>query len=253
MNKAWVIIPAAGVGQRMQSDIPKQYIKIHEQTVIEHTLDCFIHHPKIAGIVVALHPNDPYWSELTINSPMPVHSVDGGRERSDSVFRALCLLTDLVISEQDYVLVHDAARPCLSRQDLDLLLDRRSLPADNDGAILALPVRDTMKRGVLNNAHPSEHVIDRTVERNNLWHALTPQMFRVGSLKQALIKARKENIQTTDEASAIEFIGGNPALVEGSASNIKITRQADLKLAEFFLSTLTHSGSSTDSSQELDD
>ena len=249
MNKAWVIIPAAGVGKRMQSDIPKQYLKIHDQTVIEHTLNCFIHHPEIAGIVVALHPNDPYWPELIINSPIPVHSVDGGQERSDSVFQALVLLTDLVTSEQDYVLVHDAARPCLSRQDLDLLLDRSSL-ADADGAILAMPVRDTMKRGVFNDAHPAEHLIDHTVERNNLWHALTPQMFRVGSLKQALIKAQKEGVQITDEASAIEFIGGNPSLVEGSASNIKITRPSDLKLAEFFLNTLSHSDSYTGSNQE---
>ena len=243
MNKAWVVIPAAGVGKRMLSDIPKQYLKIHHQTVIEHTLKCFMDHPDVAGIVIALHPNDPYWKELTIHSPIPLHVVDGGQERSDSVTNALVLLEDLVISKDDYVLVHDAARPCLSQQDLNFLLGRRSSVGD-DGAILAMPVRDTMKRGGA-DVQTIDHAIDHTVNRENLWHALTPQMFPVNTLKQALTKAGDAGIEITDEASAIEFMGGSPVLVEGSASNIKITRPADLKLAEFFL---VQSGSN----QELD-
>lgn len=239
MNKAWVVIPAAGVGKRMLSDIPKQYLKIHHQTVIEHTLKCFMDHPEVAGIVVALHPNDPYWSELTIHSPIPLHVVDGGQERSDSVTNALVLLEDLVTSEQDYVLVHDAARPCLSLHDLDSLLGRRS-SVGGDGAILAMPVRDTMKRG-----DADLQTIDHTVNRENLWHALTPQMFPVNMLRQALTKAGAKAVEITDEASAIEFMGGSPVLVEGSASNIKITHPADLKLAEFFLAQ-------SDSNQEWD-
>lgn len=236
MNKAWVVIPAAGVGKRMQSDIPKQYLKIHHQTVIEHTLKCFMDHPEVAGIVVALHPNDPYWSELTIHSPIPLYVVDGGQERSDSVTNALVLLEGLVTSEQDYVLVHDAARPCLSLHDLDSLLGRRS-SVGGDGAILAIPVRDTMKRGG-GDLQTIDPAIDHTVNRENLWHALTPQMFPVNTLKQALTKAGDAGakaVEITDEASAIEFMGGSPVLVEGSASNIKITHPADLKLAEFFL------------------
>ena len=249
MNKAWVVIPAAGVGKRMKSNTPKQYLKLHDKTVIEHTLACFMNHPDIAGIVVALHPDDPYWAELTItlikgkgkdNHPIiPIHTVKGGKERADSVLNALMLLIDLVESEDDFVLVHDAARPCLSSKDLDHLLSPRKRIADSEkgersGAILAVPVRDTMKRGNDKNS------IDHTVERNYLWHALTPQMFSLNQLHHALAKGLAEGSEITDEASAIELEGGSTDLIEGAVSNIKITRPEDLQLATFFLQQKTN-------------
>ena len=235
MNKSWVIIPAAGVGQRMQSDIPKQYLKLQGLTVIEHTLQCFAHHPEIAGIIIALHPDDPYWPELEVKTSVPVHAVDGGLERADSVFNALSFLIDQTDDLSNYVLVHDAARPCLSTTDLNVLLAQRTVKK-SPGALLAMPVRDTMKR---------EHngFVDHTVDREGLWHALTPQMFQMRPLYDALLAARQNSKAITDEASAMELVGIHPALVEGDASNIKITRPADLKLAEFFLQQkkeLTH-------------
>ncbi|MEE9351340.1 MAG: 2-C-methyl-D-erythritol 4-phosphate cytidylyltransferase [Thiotrichaceae bacterium] len=227
MNKVWIIIPAAGVGKRMESNVPKQYLKLHGQTVIEHTLSCFTHHPDVAGIIVALHPNDPYWPDLSIVSSAPIHIVEGGAERSNSVLNALSFLNNQIASTSDYVLVHDAARPCLSKEDLDSLLDHRKSDA-GQGAILAMPVRDTMKR-------EQEGCIHHTVEREGLWHALTPQMFSMSALYNALDSALMGSKEVTDEASAMELSGMQPTLIEGDASNIKITRPADLYLAEFFL------------------
>ncbi len=224
-NKTWVVIPAAGVGKRMQADLPKQYLKLHGRTVIEHTLGCFISHPDIAGLVIAVQPDDPHWRKLDMPDTLPVYTVAGGQERADSVRNALhFLLHDLQQGEYP-VLVHDAARPCLLKKDLDRLLKLRNHP---DGAILAMPVRDTMKR---------EHqgCIDHTVERQQLWHALTPQLFGIQKLHQVLGSALDAGVSITDEASAMEYAGCHPVLVEGEASNIKITRPADLELAAFFL------------------
>ncbi len=226
-SKAWIIIPAAGVGKRMQTDIPKQYLMLHGRTVIEHTLACFTHHPQVAGIIIALHPNDPYWPELEITSDVALHIVDGGSERADSVFSALSYLKNMVKSSDGFVLVHDAARPCLSCKDLDQLLEQ-GRESGKQGAILAMPVRDTMKR------EEAGHIA-YTVDRSSLWHALTPQMFQIDALYHALEQSLQNNQAITDEASAIELIGASPLLVEGEASNIKITRPADLQLAAFFL------------------
>ncbi len=224
-NKTWVIIPAAGVGKRMQADIPKQYLKLHGRTVIEHTLNCFARHAEIAGIVVVIHANDPYWSELELSLPVPLYTVSGGKERADSVFNGLHFLIHELQQGDSLVLVHDAARPCLSQHDLDALLSQQHNPA---GAILAMPVRDTMK-------HEQQGCIDHTVSRTHLWHALTPQMFKAQALYQALDQALQEGAEITDEASAMEYAGMHPLLVEGAASNIKITRPDDLNLAAFFL------------------
>lgn len=222
----WVIIPAAGVGARMKADRPKQYLPLRGKTVIEHTLACFTHHPAIAGIVVALSPDDPYWPELHIPAAVPLHRAAGGEERCHSVLHALRLLAQHA-DVNDWVLVHDAARPCLSRADIDKLC--AELRDDEVGGILAVPVRDTMKRA------DGEGRISATEDRRTLWHALTPQMFRVGLLMQALEQALADGFVVTDEASALEHAGLKPKLVEGRADNIKVTRPEDLALAEFFL------------------
>ncbi|TQV64060.1 MAG: 2-C-methyl-D-erythritol 4-phosphate cytidylyltransferase [Halothiobacillaceae bacterium] len=223
----WVAIPAAGIGARMLADRPKQYLGLHGRTVLEHALACFDGHPRVRGIVLSIALDDPYWSSLVLKTSTPVHLVPGGTERADSVLQALELL-DALAEGDDWVLVHDAARPCLTREDLDRLIE--TVEQDAVGGILAVPVRDTMKRA---NA---EGRIARTEARNGLWHALTPQMFRLGLLRSSLIQARERGLAVTDEASAMELAGHAPMLVEGRADNIKITRPEDLALAEFFLS-----------------
>lgn len=209
----------------MQSDVPKQYLELHGRSVLEHTLSCFLQHPAITGFIVVLHAQDPYWPNLHIASELPIYTVEGGRERADSVYNGLHFLIHELQQPDATVLVHDAARPCLSASDLDALLAQRDNP---DGAILATPVRDTMKRA-------RAGCIDHTVDREGLWHALTPQMFAVKNLYQALSRALQEAAVITDEASAMEYVDKQPMLVEGLASNIKITRPEDLSLAAFFL------------------
>ncbi len=231
LNKAnnWVVIPAAGVGARMQADRPKQYLPLRGKTVLEHTLGIFLEHPQIAGVVVAISASDAYWAALKLTHPK-LYVCLGGRERADSVLNGLNYLSEqLQVASDAWVLVHDAARPCLSQQDLALLLASQAQAA-GQGALLAMPVRDTMKR-----AQPQSQYIAFTENREGLWHALTPQMAKLDLLQSALVDALKQEAIITDEASALEWIGLNPLLIEGDARNIKITRPADLALAAFFL------------------
>ena len=225
-QKIWVIIPAAGVGKRMESDTPKQYLKLNNKTIIEHTLSLFDKHDAISEVIVAISEGDEYWADLNIELSKPLHVAKGGEERCDSVLNALMFLEGKA-ADNDWVLVHDAARPCLRDEDLTLLLN--TLAEHDVGGLLAVPVRDTMKRSFDNN------LIKETVERKNLWHALTPQMFHFSMLKSALESALNNNDVITDEASAIELAGYQPVLVEGHTDNIKITRPEDLVLASFFL------------------
>jgi len=229
-EKVWVVIPAAGIGKRMQSDIPKQYLKISGKTILQHTLDCFSSHTDIAGIIVALQDEDPYWNTAKIDAAdKKLYTVEGGKERSDSVLNSLEYLSLIEqLSDQTWVMVHDAARPCLQKKDIDALLAIRSKEAV--GGILASPVRDTMKR-----AKAASQQILKTESRADLWHALTPQLFRLGELRQALKTCLEKAYEITDEASAIEAQGKSPLLVEGSSNNIKITQADDLALASFFL------------------
>lgn len=232
-DKVWVVLPAAGIGKRMQSDIPKQYLKINNQTVLQHTLNCFSQHSDIEGIIVALHTDDPYWNTLKIDVPnKKLYTVEGGEERSDSVLNALEYLSMIEqLSDHAWVMVHDAARPCLSEHDLNALLCVRA--SNTVGGILATPVRDTMKRArhIKGNSE-----ISHSENRENLWHALTPQIFRLGDLRNALKDCLEKGIEVTDEASALEAQGKHPQLIEGSSNNIKITQPADLELATWFLS-----------------
>ena len=218
------VVPAAGVGKRMGSNIPKQYLTLAGKSVIEHTLERLISHPQINKVVVALSPTDPYFAELEISQNPAIKRVEGGKERADSVLAGL-----QSIQGDGWVLVHDAARPCVSHQDLDKLF----AVADNGktGGILATPVRDTMKRA--STANPN--MISHTENRDNLWHALTPQFFPTVELTRALTAALAQGASITDEASAIEWAGGEVMLIEGSSSNIKITRPDDLALAEYYL------------------
>ncbi|EGA72004.1 2-C-methyl-D-erythritol 4-phosphate cytidylyltransferase [Vibrio sinaloensis DSM 21326] len=225
MGSVIAIVPAAGVGSRMQADRPKQYLTIEDKTVLEHTVEKLLAHPLIKSVIVAVSEQDPYYSTLSISQRQDVIRVSGGKERADSVLSGL----DYVVKNQlaGWVMVHDAARPCVSLQDIDSLVATAS--QHSCGAILASPVRDTMKRA--NALQDIEH----TVEREALWHALTPQMFKTEPLSQALSRALEQGVAITDEASALEWMGESPALVQGSATNIKITQPEDLALAEFYL------------------
>ncbi|WP_028117043.1 2-C-methyl-D-erythritol 4-phosphate cytidylyltransferase [Ferrimonas senticii] len=215
----YAVVPAAGVGKRMGSAIPKQYLPLAGRAILSHTLGLLLSHPRIDKVVVALGAEDGYFSDLAEAGHPDLIVVSGGAERSDSVRLALAELP-----EEAWALVHDAARPCLHHDDIDALLAQ----CGAQGAILASPVRDTMKRanGVGN--------IDHTVEREALWHALTPQLFPAKALSQALTE-HQHNRAITDEASALELCGWTPKLVAGRADNIKVTHPDDLRLAELFL------------------
>ncbi|MFN2349587.1 MAG: 2-C-methyl-D-erythritol 4-phosphate cytidylyltransferase [Thioalkalivibrio sp.] len=222
----WAVIPAAGVGRRMGSDRPKQYLPLAGRTVLEHTLDVFARHPRITGLVVAIGAEDPWFKTLSLDTGKPMRVVQGGEERCHSVLNGLRDLK-AVAADDDWVLVHDAARPCLSHADLDRLI--ATLETDSVGGLLATPMSDTLKR-----ADRSGRVAE-TVDRNGLWRAFTPQMFRLGLLAEALQSALAAGTLVTDDASAMERAGHAPRLVEGSPANLKITSPADLALAEFFL------------------
>lgn len=233
LSKFPVVIAAAGIGRRMNSDIPKQYLRILNKTVIEHTVSRLQQHPQISDIIIVLHPNDQFFETLPIAHANNVHTVVGGNERVDSVLAGLNWL-QTHSKKDEWVLVHDAARPCVPHTDLSALI---SLAASSNaegesGGILATKVRDTMKRG-------EKHIL-RTESREHLWHALTPQFFRLKQLIAGIQRAQLDNAIITDEASAMEHCCYSVALIEGSGENIKITTPDDLKLAEFYLSNSTH-------------
>ena len=223
----WAVIPAAGVGTRMQADVPKQYLSINHKTILEHTLERFCSHPMIEGVVVAIAGNDDIWESLDIASHSKITVVEGGVERCHSVLNGLRALSDLA-SSSDWVLVHDAARPCLRTEDIDQLIE--TVGKHDVGGLLGLPVSDTMKRA------DNTGTIEETVDRECLWHALTPQMFRLDRLVESLEIVLSKGLIVTDEAQAIELNGLQAVLVEGHPDNIKITRNNDLALAELFLS-----------------
>ncbi len=228
MNKTvnfWGVVPAAGVGQRMQADRPKQYLDLAGQTVIERTLKRLLQGNIFNAIVVAISDGDPYWPELAIASHNKIIRAPGGKERADSVLSGLITLQDRA-QDDDWVLVHDAARPCVSVDDINTLID--TLKDDEVGGILALASHDTLK-----SVHDNR--INTTIDRSKIWRALTPQMFRYGQLKTALQQAAREGSVVTDEASALELQGKQPKIVEGHPDNIKITRPEDLALAQFYL------------------
>jgi 2-C-methyl-D-erythritol 4-phosphate cytidylyltransferase len=220
----WAVVPAAGVGKRMNADRPKQYLDLAGKTVIEHTLLRLLHADVFTAVAVAISEEDPYWSELSVARHDKVIRAKGGKERADSVLSGLHAIRDHA-QDEDWVLVHDAARPCITAADIHHLID--SLVNDEVGGILALPCADTLKNVEGKN-------ILGTLDRSHIWRALTPQMFRYGDLKMAL-EIAVGNPTITDEASALELQGKQPKIVEGRPDNIKITRPEDLALAQFFM------------------
>ncbi len=222
----WVIVPAAGLGTRMGSSIPKQYLILGSKSILEHTLDRLLKIPSVVGVVVAVSEADNHWPNLAISQHPLIHTVVGGLERANSVSNVLNFLQNKVRAH-DWILVHDAARPCVSLANIQMLC--ASLVDDPVGGILALPVGDTIKQ-------VDDHQgIVSTVDRRKLWQAQTPQLFRYALLVDCLAHALLQKANITDESSAIELCGYSPKVIEGRSDNIKITRPDDLLLATFIL------------------
>lgn len=220
------VLPAAGLGARMGGDTPKQYLRIHDRTLLEYSLQALLECPEIDSIVVPLHPGDVRAADLALLRHPRVSCVAGGAERAESVLEGLRALADSV-SELDWVLVHDAARPCLAAEDVGRLI---SAVTDGDcGGILAEAVVDTVKQ-----ADARGRVV-KTLDRNLLWRAQTPQMFRLGELRASLSRAVGRGVAVTDEASAMELAGYPVQLVPGPARNLKVTVPEDLELAAWYL------------------
>jgi 2-C-methyl-D-erythritol 4-phosphate cytidylyltransferase len=211
----------------MSTNIPKQYLPLADKTVLEHTLDTLLSCQPFAGVVLVLSDGDGYWESIQGRYlDQPLETTIGGAERCHSVLNGLKQLAGRA-REDDWVLVHDAARPCVRLSDIEKLIS--ALSSSTDGGLLGVPVADTMKRA------DSEHRITATVDREGLWHAYTPQMFRVGRLRAALQHAIDNDLLVTDEASAMEHAGYQPRMVQGQRDNIKITVPADLELAAWYL------------------
>lgn len=230
--RTWIVVPAAGASRRVGGPVPKPYLNLLGRSVLEHSLRALLAHPGIAGGVVVLAADDNEWPRQPADLRQRVMATVGGRERCDSVLNGL---RALAADADDWVLVHDAARPCLSLQDLSRLID--ACRDDATGGLLAVPVADTLKR-----AGEGGRAIG-TVPRERLWRAQTPQMFRHGALRSALEQALAAGEQPGDEATAMERAGHAPLLVEGSPFNIKITRPADLAFAEAVLTARNGGGS----------
>jgi 2-C-methyl-D-erythritol 4-phosphate cytidylyltransferase len=220
------VVPAAGRSARVGGDIPKQYLPLAGKPMLMQTITRLAAHSRIAGVMVVLAPNDKYWAGMQTLRGKPVRTAVGGDERADSVAAGLEALHDKVEDSQ-FILVHDAARPCVRASDIDKLIEL-GVPAG--GAILASPLRDTLKRA------GSDGRVVVTEPRESRWRALTPQLFRLGELRKALTATKAAGISATDEAMAMERAGNRPLLVEGSDDNIKVTTAPDFALAEFVLS-----------------
>ena len=212
----------------MGTGLPKQYLEVAGFTLLEHSLRALLSCQQLAGVVVALHPQDTRAAALPVFADPRVHTVEGAKERSGSVLAGLDALVPLAAPE-DWVLVHDAARPCLQWQDIGKLI--ATVTAHGVGGILAEPIVDTVKQAT------NEALVERTLDRNSLWRAQTPQMFRLAELHRALSQARDAGSTVTDEASAMEMAGFPVQLVAGSTGNLKVTVPDDLPLAAWYLQT----------------
>jgi len=225
MVDSWIIVPAAGTGRRFGGVIPKQYQSLAGKTVIEHTLERLLSVNE-AVVVVAVHPEDTHWPRLPVFDHPRIRTVHGGKERADSVRLALeCLSREA--HADDWVLVHDVARPCVRALEIRHLIS--ALGHHKVGGVLAIPISDTVKR-VDNGAN-----VAATEDRSRLWLAQTPQMFRYGLLSWSLKMAARQQWLPTDESAAVERLGHVPQVIEGSRDNIKITRREDLVIAEAIL------------------
>lgn len=226
----WAVVPAAGVGSRMNVDVPKQYLDIAGKTVIEHTLERLIAFPLLEKIVVVLGQGDSYAEDIGLLQHKKIVVTEGGDERYLSVINGLHAL-DLLAHDDDWVMVHDAVRPCVRSADIEWLVE--CLRGHEVGGVLGAMVKDTMMR-----SNADGGVIE-IINRVDLWHAHTPQMFKKGMLTRALTKAITDGVSVTDEASAMVHAGHKPLMVQGHSDNIKVTIEAELDLASLYIQQQT--------------
>ncbi len=224
----WALLPAAGQGRRAGVGLPKQYRLLGQKPVICHTLDRLLSVPGLSGLIVGIAADDTYWAHIQPQHPLLFNAYSGGAERADTVLMGLDALHQHGAEDNDWVLVHDAVRPCVRVDDILKLLHALEV-ATADGGLLAAPVSDTLKQA------GADAVIEKTISRSQLWRAFTPQCFRFGLLKSALTAAQSRAAGPTDEAEALEWTGSQPLLVHGHTDNIKITYAEDLLLAEQLL------------------
>ncbi|MFT4517747.1 MAG: 2-C-methyl-D-erythritol 4-phosphate cytidylyltransferase [Halioglobus sp.] len=224
--QCWAVIPAAGTGSRMGGDLPKQYLEVAGATLLEHSLQALLGTDAIQSVVVALHSHDDRAATLPVFENARVQTTIGAEQRSGSVLAGLKILLEIAAPD-DWVLVHDAARPCLQREDLTRLIN--TVTASGTGGILAERIVDTVKQSC------AESMVTATLDRSQLWRAQTPQMFRLEELHTALSQALAEDRDVTDEASAMEMAGRDVQLVAGARSNLKVTVVDDLPLAAWYL------------------
>lgn len=227
----WVIVPAAGIGTRMSSSIPKQYLQIDGESVLTHTLKAISRVCTIQAIMLAVSSDDDYASAQGLVNGVDIDGCKlltciGGQTRAQSVSNALAALSPYAAAG-DWVLVHDAARPCVRAREIKHLIS--TLEHDAVGGLLAVPVRGTLKKS------DGHSLVVETVDRSQMWEAATPQMFPYGLLTEAIASGLAKGLALTDEASAIEALGHAPKLVPCSADNIKITYPQDLQLASLIL------------------
>ena len=228
MSNLWGVVPAAGSGRRMATEVPKQYLRVAGSPLLEHALQALLACSELRRLVVVLDPTDRRADEVACLRDPRVATVAGGLERADSVLSGLRSLSD-VAGADDWVLVHDAARPCLPPEDMRRLID--AVLGSGCGGLLAQPITDTVKRTV-----DGRRVVE-TLDRTTLWRAQTPQIFRWAELCAALEQMQQQGLIATDEASAMEQAGYEVQIVEGSARNFKVTVPDDLPIAEYYLKT----------------
>jgi 2-C-methyl-D-erythritol 4-phosphate cytidylyltransferase len=232
MSRFLALIPAAGSGSRMGGEMPKQYMPLNSIPMIAHALIVLAREPRISRLFVVISPDDVWWDNYEWQGWEDRLQVVrcGGATRAETVLNGLQAMAQWCAAD-DWVLVHDAARPCLPAESLSQLLDE--VADDAVGGLLAVPVADTLKRAVSTDASAAR--VDITVPRAGLWQAQTPQMFRHGMLSEAL---RVAGSDMTDEASAVEKLGLHPRLVESDSRNLKVTYPHDLRLASLILEHL---------------
>lgn len=224
--QCWAVLPAAGTGSRMGGELPKQYMTVAGATLLEHSLNALLNCEQVAGTVVVLHAADEIAATLPLFHDPRVQTVTGAEQRSGSVLAGLDALQSRA-APTDWVLVHDAARPCIKSTDIEALI--AAVKAANTGGILAECIVDTVKQA------SSDLMVESTLDRSALWRAQTPQMFRLQELRGALRQAQERNLAVTDEASAMEAAGYPVQLIAGSADNLKVTVPDDLSLAAWYL------------------